>query len=120
MNAPPAVASRVVDLVLYFCIWGEGANLRHMPECVWFLYHKMMQEHIRSEGYTQTRSLYAGHFLDNVVRPIYEIVQTVCCSTLLLLYCCWLLRSVPLSPGRHFLTPAVLHLVFHLFFRYRA
>lgn len=78
MNAPPAVASRVVDLVLYFCIWGEGSNLRHVPECVWFLYHKMMEEYIRSEGYTQTRSLYAGHYLDNVVTPIYEIIFKVC------------------------------------------
>jgi callose synthase len=77
MNAPPAVASRVVDLVLYFCIWGEGANLRHMAECVWFLYHKMMEEHIKSEGYTQTRSLYAGHFLDLVIAPIYDVVQKV-------------------------------------------
>jgi callose synthase len=78
MSAPPAVASRVVDLVLYFCIWGEGCNLRHMAECVWFLYHKMMEEYIKSEGYTQTRSLYAGHFLDNVVEPIYKVLQKVC------------------------------------------
>ena len=78
MNAPPAVASRVVDLVLWFCVWGEASNLRHMPECLWFLYHKMMEEYIRSEGYTQTRSLYAGHYLDNLVNPIYEIVNKVC------------------------------------------
>jgi callose synthase len=77
MNAPPAVASRVVDLVLFFCIWGEGANLRHIPECIWFLYHKMMEEYIQSEGYTQTRSLYAGHYLDNVVTPIYEVIAKV-------------------------------------------
>jgi callose synthase len=77
MNAPPAVASRVVDLVLFFCIWGEGANLRHMSECVWFLYHKMMEEHILSEGYTQARSLYAGHYLDHVVTPIYNVVGKV-------------------------------------------
>ncbi len=77
MSAPPAVASRVVDLVLYFCIWGEGCNLRHMPECTWFLYHKMMEEYIKSEGYTQTRSLYAGHFLDNVVTPIFQVVSKV-------------------------------------------
>ncbi|KAL3922916.1 MAG: hypothetical protein SGILL_001947 [Bacillariaceae sp.] len=74
MSAPPAVASRVVDLVLYFCVWGEGCNLRHMAECVWFLYHKMMEEYIKSEGYTQTRSLYAGHYLDNVVEPIYDVL----------------------------------------------
>lgn len=86
MNAPPAVASRVVDLVLYFCVWGEGANLRHMAECVWFLYHKMMEEYIRSEGYTQTRSLYAGHFLDYVVTPIYEVVAKVRSLRLLWLF----------------------------------
>ena len=77
MSAPPAVASRVVDLVLYFCIWGEGCNLRHMPECTWFLYHKMMEEYVKSEGFTQTRSLYAGHFLDHVVEPIFSIVSEV-------------------------------------------
>lgn len=77
MNAPPAVASRVVDLVLYFCVWGEGSNLRHMPECIWCLYHRMMEEYIRSEGYTQTRSLYAGHFLDTVVAPVYQILAEV-------------------------------------------
>ena len=86
ISAPPAVASRVVDLVLYFCIWGEGCNLRHMPECTWFLYHKMMEEYIKSEGYAQTRSLYAGHFLDNVVEPIYNIVFKVGCP--LLFYPC--------------------------------
>merc|ERR1719183_844453 len=75
MSAPPAVASRVVDLVLFFCVWGEGANIRHMPECMWFLYHKMMEEYTLSEGFTQTRSLYAGHFVDNVVAPIFEMVS---------------------------------------------
>jgi callose synthase len=90
MSAPPAVASRVVDLVLYFCIWGEGSNLRHMPECTWFLYHKMMEEYIKSEGYTQTRSLYAGHFLDHVVEPIYEIVATVSTPT-----CCFFKTLFP-------------------------
>jgi len=74
VSAPPAVASRVVDLVLFFCIWGEACNIRHMPECLWFIYHKMMEEYILSEGYTQTRSLYAGHFVDNVVSPICDLV----------------------------------------------
>ena len=77
MSAPPAVASRVVDLVLFFCVWGEGANIRHMPECMWFLYHKMMEEYTLSEGFTQTRSLYAGHFVDNVVAPIFDVVSKV-------------------------------------------
>lgn len=77
VSAPPAVASRVVDLVLFFSVWGESSNVRHMPECLWFLYHKMMEDYILSEGYTQTRSLYAGHFVDNVIQPIYNIILKV-------------------------------------------
>eukprot|EP00578_Thalassiosira_sp_NH16_P001495 CAMPEP_0181139254 /NCGR_PEP_ID=MMETSP1071-20121207/34687_1 /TAXON_ID=35127 /ORGANISM="Thalassiosira sp., Strain NH16" /LENGTH=2241 /DNA_ID=CAMNT_0023226155 /DNA_START=250 /DNA_END=6976 /DNA_ORIENTATION=+ len=97
MAAPPSVASRVVDLVLFFCTWGEACNIRHMPECLWFLYHKMMEEYGASTtagygagtmavggdvvgggqgGQQQPRSLYAGHFLDYVVTPIYKIVST--------------------------------------------
>jgi len=72
--APPAVASRVVDLVLFFCVWGESCNVRHMPECMWFLYHKMMEEYILSEAGPSGRSLYAGHFIDRVICPIYDIV----------------------------------------------
>ena len=74
-KAPPMMHARVVDLVLYFCIWGEGANLRHMPECLAFLYHKMHSAYSRSDRIAhQTRSLYPGHFLDNVVTPLYQIV----------------------------------------------
>jgi len=71
---PPAVVSRVIDLVLYFCCWGEAGNIRHMPECLWFLYHKMMEEYAKSDASMHSRSLYAGHYLDKVVNPIYEIV----------------------------------------------
>ena len=102
MSAPPSVASRVVDLVLFFCVWGEACNIRHMPECLWFLYHKMMEEYSlgtmtsilsttdvgmmlnggmyqqqHTPAVQQPRSLYAGHFLDFVVTPIYKIVSTV-------------------------------------------
>jgi callose synthase len=78
MAAPPSVASRVVDLVLFFCVWGEACNIRHMPECLWFLYHKMMEEYTLEQN---QRSLYAGHFLDCVVTPIFKILSAV--STLL-------------------------------------
>jgi callose synthase len=85
MAAPPSVASRVVDLVLFFCVWGEACNIRHMPECLWYLYHKMMEEYTVSEQNMQAqypqsgggRSLYAGHYLDYVVTPIYKIVAGV-------------------------------------------
>ena len=35
-----AVAAKTVDVVLWFCIWGEAANLRHLPEALCFLFHK--------------------------------------------------------------------------------
>jgi callose synthase len=74
---PPAAMSRVFDLVLFFCIWGECANIRHMPEMLWWLYHKTMESLLLQDGLTQTRSLYDGHFLDHVVAPIYEVVKKV-------------------------------------------
>lgn len=27
----------LLDLCLYFCLWTEAANVRHMPEALWFL-----------------------------------------------------------------------------------
>jgi callose synthase len=77
MSGTSSLGSRVTDLILWFCIWGESANLRHMPECILFLYHKMMEEFIRMENVDQTRSLYAGHYLDNVVMPIYNVLSKV-------------------------------------------
>jgi len=74
-TGPPALVSKAVDLVLFFCIWGEASNFRHVPECLWFLYHKMMEEYCLCEGYTQTRSLYAGHFVDNVITPMFDVVS---------------------------------------------
>ena len=48
-----------------------------MPEQWQFIYHKMMEEYILSEGYTQTCSLYAGYFVDNVVAPVCDVVIKV-------------------------------------------
>ena len=95
MAAPPSVSSRVVDLVLFFCVWGEACNIRHMPECLWFLYHKMMEEYsvsvmIAEQAQLQNgmaippRSLYAGHYLDYVVTPIFKIVSAVSSVSVLL------------------------------------
>ena len=70
----------VVDLVLFFCIWGEAGNIRHMPECVLFLHHKMMEEYsnrMLQDPPPSPRNLYAGYFLDYVVTPVYNIVSTV-------------------------------------------
>ena len=28
----------LLDLCLYFCLWTEAANVKHMPEAMWFLF----------------------------------------------------------------------------------
>ena len=61
--------------MLWLCIWGESGNLRHMPECLCFLFHKMMQHNVSMKlGGGDTPNLYGGHFLDHVVTPIYEVI----------------------------------------------
>ncbi len=62
----------LLDTLLYLCIWGEAANLRHMPECLCFLYHKTMQDLASRRAGKDGISLYAGHFLDHVITPIWE------------------------------------------------
>ncbi|CAN0060689.1 unnamed protein product, partial [Hapterophycus canaliculatus] len=65
----------MMDLMLWLCMWGEAGNLRHMPECLCFLFHKMMQHNVSmKEGGGDTPNLYGGYFLDHVVTPIYEVV----------------------------------------------
>ncbi len=59
---------------MFLCIWGEASNLRHMPECLCFLYHKSMQEFILHKENRDGVSLYAGYFLDHVITPIWETV----------------------------------------------
>jgi callose synthase len=68
------VQAKMSDIMLFMCIWGESANLRHMPECLCFLYHKMMQEFLVHRGAGEGSSLYAGYFLDHVVTPIWDVV----------------------------------------------
>jgi callose synthase len=68
------VQAKMSDIMLWMCIWGEGANLRHMPECLCFLYHKMMQEFLVHRGVGESSALYAGYFLDHVVTPIWDVV----------------------------------------------
>ncbi|CAM9928009.1 unnamed protein product [Heterosigma akashiwo] len=65
-----------LDLLLHLFVWGEAANLRHMPECLCFLYHKMMQvrEYMVHRG-PNVAALYPGFYLDHVVAPIYDVVK---------------------------------------------
>jgi len=32
------IMAALLDLCAFFCLWTEAANLRHMPESIWFFY----------------------------------------------------------------------------------
>jgi callose synthase len=66
-----AVDEISVDLCLYFFIWGESSNMRHTPEYLCFLYHKMKEE-FPSVRHTQRE---AGFFLDTVITPVYSLMK---------------------------------------------
>jgi callose synthase len=71
-----AYAACVEDLLVFLLVWGESANLKHLPECLCFLYHKTMQEHVFNSSRGVFPSTYPGYFLDMVVTPIYDVVSS--------------------------------------------
>lgn len=68
------IAAYMHDILLFLLIWGEAANLKHMPESLGYLYHKSMQESKQFVSLSVNKEMYPGYFLDMVVTPIYEVV----------------------------------------------
>ncbi|KMZ59025.1 1,3-beta-glucan synthase [Zostera marina] len=69
---------------LYFLIWGEASNVRFMPECLCYIFHKMADElygilfgnvYPVTGGYFEPS--YAGddYFLREVIKPIYDVMH---------------------------------------------
>mgnify|MGYP003327003526 CR=1 FL=1 len=58
----------VKDIVTWWCIWGEAANLRFMPELISWLHYKLANAETpeRREG---------GDFLRLVVQPLYDMMK---------------------------------------------
>lgn len=80
------------ELALWLLIWGEAANLRHMPESICFLYHSMIGE-LHSANAATTNGTgsgsgissargripiqrHYGSFLTHVVSPIYSLLKS--------------------------------------------
>ncbi|KAG9138145.1 hypothetical protein Leryth_001386 [Lithospermum erythrorhizon] len=66
---------------LYYCIWGEAANLRFLPECICYLFHHMAREldaiidHGNATPATScTTEGGSVSFLEQIVSPIYLIM----------------------------------------------
>jgi callose synthase len=66
-----AVDEISVDLCLFFFIWGEASNLRHTPEYLCFLFHKMKEEFPAVRHMTRE----PGFFLDTVITPVYNLLR---------------------------------------------
>ena len=62
--------NKVTDLVLYVLIWGEAANLRHVPESLCYLFHVMRSELWSAAAGTYVRP--QGWFLSRVIAPLYR------------------------------------------------
>ncbi|KAL8510691.1 hypothetical protein ACS0TY_017495 [Phlomoides rotata] len=68
---------------LYLLIWGEASNVRFMPECLCYIFHRMAEEmhktlfnnvqHVTGAS-SQIAPLGDESFLKNVVTPIYEVL----------------------------------------------
>ncbi|KAF0698947.1 hypothetical protein As57867_010429, partial [Aphanomyces stellatus] len=57
----------LVDVVLFFLMWGEAGNLRHMPELLCFLFHSLSPMAQPTASPKAPRA-----YLETVVRPIYD------------------------------------------------
>ncbi|CAM8912641.1 unnamed protein product [Rhodiola kirilowii] len=68
---------------LYFCIWGEAANVRFTPECLCYIFHHMAKEldAILDHGEANPAASCLSQsgsisFLDQVILPIYKTMAT--------------------------------------------
>ncbi|KAJ0411578.1 hypothetical protein ATCC90586_004228 [Pythium insidiosum] len=62
---PKFTNEQIVDVALFFLLWGEAANFRQMPECLCFLLHNMLPQAMSRDDKEP------GFFLANTIRPMY-------------------------------------------------
>lgn len=84
----------IEDMLTFLLVWGEAANLKHMPECLCFLLHKALLENVDMKNRTGWKvndgshqapqvhapipGRYPGFYLDMVVTPLYEVSNVPC------------------------------------------
>mmetsp|Transcript_2084 Transcript_2084/g.7452 ORF Transcript_2084/g.7452 Transcript_2084/m.7452 type:complete len:1929 (-) Transcript_2084:164-5950(-) len=62
-------------LLLYYLIWGEAANLRHLPECLSFIFWSAL-DHLVPQEEGGIAKYGRFDYLDSIVRPIYHLIQS--------------------------------------------
>ncbi|TFJ83846.1 hypothetical protein NSK_004943 [Nannochloropsis salina CCMP1776] len=61
------------NLLLFLLIWGEAGNLRHMPECIAWLYHTTAAC-FKGSTLQTIEAVEEEYFLTHAVTPIYAVV----------------------------------------------
>lgn len=75
-----ADASRqMAEIATYLCVWGEGGNVRFMPEVIYFITELALAAEEGTMPYGGVASAaggsyQSGKFLSKVIRPIYNVV----------------------------------------------
>ncbi|XVF71199.1 hypothetical protein PTKIN_Ptkin12aG0016900 [Pterospermum kingtungense] len=64
----------LIYVALYLLIWGEASNVRFMPECICYIFHKMANDVHQVLSSTDTIRKPADSFLTTVITPIYKIL----------------------------------------------
>ena len=67
--------NKAIDLALYLLIWGEAANLKHVPESLCFLFHKMRLELWRTTP-ANAPNRPQQWFLQYVINPFYKRMRS--------------------------------------------
>ncbi|XP_020523271.1 callose synthase 7 isoform X2 [Amborella trichopoda] len=83
-TTPERQQLELMYIALYLLIWGEASNLRFMPECLCYVFHKMADElygillgKVSAASGGDYKPAYTGEeaFLHEVVTPIYNVVR---------------------------------------------
>ncbi|GLT76571.1 hypothetical protein SLA2020_482240 [Shorea laevis] len=77
---------KLLFVSLYFLIWGEASNIRFLPECLCYIFHRMvreMDEILRQQIAQPANSCKSENgvsFLGQVITPLYEVVAAEAAS----------------------------------------
>ncbi|XP_024041130.1 callose synthase 7 isoform X1 [Citrus clementina] len=89
-RTPPGSDKQQIQLIyigLYLLIWGEASNIRFMPECICYIFHKMAEyvygilfgnvRPVTGDTYhgSQTAAPDEETFLRTVITPIYQVLR---------------------------------------------
>ncbi|ORZ20022.1 putative 1,3-beta-D-glucan synthase subunit [Lobosporangium transversale] len=66
---------RARQVALYLLLWGEGAQIRFLPECLCFIYKCAEDYYLSPECQQLENPVIEGEYLRNIVMPIYRFIR---------------------------------------------